>query len=282
MKEKIVVIVGPTASGKTARAINLAKEIGGEVISADSRQVYKGLNIGTGKVTKREMAGIPHHLLDVASPKRTFTADDFKRHATRAIADILRRRKIPIIAGGTGFYIDVLLGTATLPEVPANKTLRAALQKKSAAELFSLLKKKDPSRAKTIDRHNKVRLIRALEVIEALGKVPKVKARPLPYNVEWIGIKPDMVTLRKKIYARLLSRMRQGMVAEARRLHADGLSYRRMEELGLEYRYLARYLQGTLPKDEMLAELESKIYQYAKRQMTYWKRNKEIRWHSLQ
>lgn len=277
-RPKIVVIVGPTASGKSAYAVSLAKKIGGEVISADSRQVYKGLNIGTGKVTKKEMAGVPHHLLDVASPARIFTVDDFKRLGEKAIKDTLIRGKIPIIAGGTGFYIDTLLGACSLPAVPQNPVLRKRLAKKTAAELFEQLEKKDPERAGTIDPHNPVRLIRALEVVEALGKVPPHMQTKHPYDIEWIGLSVDTATLKEKIRARLLARMRRGMVAEAKRLHKSGLSYKRMKELGLEYRFLALYLEGALTKEGMLAQLETKIYQYAKRQMTYWKRNKSIRW----
>ena len=144
-KQKVVVIVGPTCSGKTALSIHLSKRFKGEVISADSRQVYKGLNIGTGKVTKKEMAGVPHHLLDVVSPKKIYTAHDFVTDGRKVIADILANKKLPIIAGGTGFYIDVLVGAISLPNVPPNPTLRKRLEKKTAPQLFALLKKKDPN-----------------------------------------------------------------------------------------------------------------------------------------
>lgn len=291
----IFVIVGPTASGKTALSIELAKKFDGEVISADSRQVYKGLDIGTGKVTKKEMAGIPHHLLDVVSPKKVFNANDFVLAGHEAIEDILKRGKVPIICGGTGFYIDALFGRVTLPNIPPNPRLRERLAKKSATELFALLKLKDPRRAKNIDRHNPVRLIRALEIVAKLGKVPALpKSRAVPlhnsntftphdrgsqtYQLIWIGIKPDDATLRAKIQTRLLQRMKAGMVKEARTLHARGLSYKRMDQLGLEYRYLALFLQKKLTKKEMLEQLEHKIWDYAQRQMRYWKRNREIQW----
>lgn len=277
-KQKVYIIVGPTASGKSAYAVRLAKEVGGEIISADSRQVYVGMNKGTGKVTKKEMAGIPHHLLDVVSPKKVFTVDNYVAHAQRALTDIIRRGKVPIIAGGTGFYIDALFGKHSYPAVPQNKKLRAALSQKSAPELFALLSQRDPARAQTIDPHNPVRLIRALEIIDTLGHVPPQKKTNPPYDIEWVGLKPQMNTLRQKIHVRLDARMKSGMLAEARALHAAGVSYKRMKELGLEYRYLALYLEGSLTKEAMLIELETKIYQYAKRQMTYWKKNKEIRW----
>jgi tRNA dimethylallyltransferase len=277
-RQKILVLVGPTSSGKSALAVELARKFDGEVISADSRQVYRGLDIGTGKITKREMKGVPHHLLDVASPKKQFTAKDFAEKARAAIQGIAARGKLPIIAGGTGFYIDALLGRITLPDVPADKKLRAALEKKSAAQLFTMLKKKDPRRAKIIDRHNKVRLIRALEIVAAIGKVPCAAKKLSAYEVLWIGIAPSKKELHEKITIRLFVRIRLGMVAEAKRLHALGLSYKRMRELGLEYRALADLLEGNISRAEMVELLDRDIRRYAKRQLTYWKRNKDIVW----
>src|SRR6185437_462329 len=171
---KVIAIVGPTSSGKTALSVWLAKRIkgvacaGAEIISADSRQVYKGLNLGTGKVTRKEMAGIPHHLLDVANPKKVFSASDFKRLGERALVGIFKKQKTPLVVGGTGLYADVLLGRMVLPEVPPNPKLRAKLEKKSAAQLFALLKKKDPERAANIEPTHHRRLVRALEIAGAL------------------------------------------------------------------------------------------------------------------
>lgn len=280
MKPKVIVIVGPTSSGKSALAVELARKINGEVVSADSRQVYKGLDIGTGKVTKREMKQVPHHLLDVASPKSVFTAQDFMKKARAAIVGIAKRGKVPIVAGGTGFYIDALVGRIVLPDVPRNARLRAKLEKKTTTQLLVLLKKRDPRRAKTIEPHNKRRLIRALEIAHALGKVPSSQKREL-YDVLWIGIDTPFATLEKKIRARLRARMRQGMIAEAKRLWRSGLSYKRMETLGLEYRALARHLQGETSRDAMLQELEREIRRFAKRQLVYWKRNTDITWFPL-
>lgn len=281
-KQKILIIVGPTASGKTALSIELAKKLDGEVISADSRQVYRGLDIGTGKVTKREMQGIPHHLLDVASPKKAFNADDFVRRADRAIRDIAKRGKLPIIAGGTGFYIDALVGRITLPDVPPDPALRKKLQTKTAEQLYALLKKKDPARATSMDtpseRYNKVRLIRALEIAQALGQNPPPSAQAQKYDTLWIGINPPFKVLEQKISKRLSQRLKIGMIAEAKRLHAGGLSYKRMEALGLEYRSLARFLQGKITRSEMEAELGRDIRRYAKHQFSYWKRNTDIKW----
>lgn len=278
VKQKVIVILGPTASGKSAYAVKLAKQLNGEVISADSRQVYKGLDIGTGKITKREMQGIPHHLLDVASPKKIFTAHDYIEKARPILEKILKEGKTPIICGGTGFYIDSLLGRIILPDVPANPKLRGKLKGKSAPQLFAMLQKLDARRAKKIDRHNPVRLVRAIEIAKALGKVPKMKKRPLPFTIKWIGMKTAEIPLRHKIHKRLLSRMKAGMLAEARRLHKNGLSYKRMEALGLEYRTLASLLQKKISKKEMVEKLENDIWQYARRQLQYWKRNPEIQW----
>ena len=277
--QKILVIVGPTSSGKSALAVELARKFDGEVISADSRQVYKGLNIGTGKISKREMRGVRHHLLDLESPRKTFTAQDFVEKGRRAIEEIARRKKLPIVAGGTGFYIDALLGRIALPNVAANAKLRAKLEVKTAAQLLTMLKKRDPRRAKTIDPHNKRRLIRALEIAASIGKSPLTARQGLAaYDALWIGCAPPMKELEKKITIRLFGRIRGGMVAEAKRLHACGLSYKRMEELGLEYRSLARLLQGKITRGEMADELNRAIRKYAKRQLTYWKRNKDIEW----
>ncbi len=277
MKPKVVVIVGPTASGKTALSIELARRFDGEVISADSRQVYRGLDIGTGKVTRREMRGVPHHLLDVVSPKKVFTADDFVKKGRRAINDLLSRQKLPVVAGGTGFYIDALLGTISLPNVPPNKQLRNELASLSLEELNERLEKLDPERAADIDQKNPVRLIRAIEIATVLGKNPPPQTESL-YDVLWIGIDVSKEVLHEKIENRLRARMKRGMLSEAKRLHAEGLSWNRMEELGLEYRYMARLLQKQITRKEFYTELTSEIKQYAKRQMTYWKRNKEIRW----
>jgi tRNA dimethylallyltransferase len=281
MKQRVIVIVGPTSSGKTAYSIDLAKKINGEVISADSRQVYKGLDIGTGKVTKKEMQGVRHHLLDVSSPKKVFTAHDFVKLGRKAIEEVLSRGKTPIICGGTGFYIDALVGRITLPEVPIDTVLRAQLEKRSAPELFTELKRLDAARARNIDRHNPVRLIRAIEIARALGRVPKNTDFVSPYIIDWIGLKPSDDVLKKKILDRLVARMKSGMVTEAKKLHAGGLSYKRMEQLGLEYRYLARFLQKKLSRQAMLSELEREIWLYARRQITYWRRNRDIKWISI-
>jgi len=275
---KVIAVVGPTASGKSALAVDIARLVGGEIVSADSRQTYVGLNIGTGKVTNGEMLGISHHLIDVANPKRKMSVVQYERLATRAIRDILKRGKVPIICGGTGFYIDAVLTNASFPAVPPNSKLRKELEKLSPEKLFKKLQKLDPTRAKNIDSKNSRRLIRAIEIATTLGKVPKSTLPKERYDTFYIGLTLQKEELAERIKTRLLARIRRGMVAEARKLHEQGLSWKRMESLGLEYRFLAQFLQNKISKDEMLRDLETAIRQYSKRQMVWFKRNKKIKW----
>lgn len=277
MKPKIIAIVGPTASGKSDLAVSIAKKFNAEVISADSRQVYTGLNIGTGKITKKEMQGVPHHLLDVVDPKKVFNVSDFKRLSDQKIKEIIERGKVPILCGGTGFYIDAVVDNVLLPEVPPNAKLRDKLQKYSCEKLFTILLKLDKNRAKGIDSQNKVRLIRAIEIAKVLGKVPKIKSKPI-YDTLFIGTLIDEKTLKERIQTRLLKRIKSGMIREVKALHKKGLSWKRMEALGLEYRYLALYLQNKMTKAEMLERLRFEIEHYSKRQMKWFKRNDRIHW----
>jgi tRNA dimethylallyltransferase len=276
-KGKVIVLLGPTATGKTSLSIELAQKYNGEIVSADSRQIYKGLDLGTGKVTKKEMQRIPHHLLDVASPKKVFAVSDYIKLATKAIDDILARSKIPIIVGGTGFYIDALVTGVVLPEVPPNKALREKLQKLSAEKLFHKLEKMDSERAKTIDKQNSVRLVRAIEIVTALGSVPKLKPAP-KYEVLKIGLDMNDDTLKARTAIRLTERLKQGMLKEASELHQKGLSYVRMRNLGLEYRHMADHLTKKTSHAEFETTLAADIWQYVKRQRTWFKRDTQIVW----
>ncbi len=290
-KPKVIVILGQTATGKSDLAVKIAlrlrsgqaQKYGGEVISADSRQVYRGLDLGTGKITKKEMKGVPHYLLDIANPKKQFTAFEYQKKAIYAMAEIIKRCKVPIICGGTGFYIDAVVNGTIFPEVPPSLKLRKSLAKKTKEELFEILKKLDKNRARDIknknEQNNKVRLIRAIEIAKTLGKVPPHRSC-LCGNYKFVKIGlylPDEI-LKQKIEKRLLSRIKKGMLAEIKNLHKNGLSWKRMEELGLEYRYISQYLQNQITKQEMLKKLNSEIFKYAKRQMTWFKRDKEIKW----
>ena len=276
-KQKLLVIIGPTSSGKTSLSIKLAKDFNGEVISADSRQVYKGMDIGSGKVTKTEMAGVPHYLLDVVSPKTSFSVAQFVQKADKAIKDINKKGKLPIIAGGTMFWVDALL--YGLPKgVKPDSVLRKKLEKLSAEKLLNKLKKLDPVRAKNIDPHNKRRIIRALEIVMISGKpVPKYEKQD-KYDYLKLGVKRSKKELDERIYIRLLARLRQGMIAEVKRLREQGVSWQRLDGFGLEYRWVSRYLRGLVSKDDMIEKLEYAIIHYAKRQMTWLKKDKEIYW----
>lgn len=275
--QKLIVVCGPTATGKSDYAVELAKKINGEIISADSRQVYKGLNIGSGKITAEEMQGVPHHLLDVADPKGIFSVTEYQKLALKAIEEILSRGKNPIVCGGTGLYIDAIVCGTVFPAVPPNPKLRAELQDLSLEELQNKLQLLDPRRFDLVDQKNKVRLIRAIEIATTLGSVPETVTNP-QYDVEWHYLDLEDDVLKKRIHDRLLKRLDNGMIEEVETLHKEGASWERLESLGLEYRYIALYLQdlsaqaGKLTKEDMLTQLEFAIWHYAKRQRTWFKK----------
>jgi len=281
MSKKIVVILGQTATGKSDLAVEIAKKNNGEIISADSRQVYRGMDVGSGKITKKEMKGVPHHLIDIADPKKErYTAADFAAAAKSAANEIFSRGKLPIICGGTGFYIESFFSGGNFPPVPPNKTLRAKLAKLSAEVLLTKLRRLDSVRAKNIDPKNKVRIIRAIEIAAALGKVPKQKWKK-NYDTLSIGLTLLPEKIKEKIHIRLMKRMRSdALIKEIKNLHSSGVSWKRLEDFGLEYRYVALYLQKKLSREEMLKELEKEIYRFSKRQITWFKRDKSIKWFS--
>lgn len=286
-KNKIIIIVGPTASGKSEFAVLLAKKINAEIISADSRQVYRGLDIGSGKVhghwRRHEYyyKDIRHHCIDIADPKKIFTAADFVKCGRRALTDIMSRGKTPIIVGGAGFYIDALLGRTRLAMVPPNKMLRKKLASYSTTQLFNYLTKLDPDRAKTVDFKNPRRLIRAIEISQSSNLVTKSPSTlgnlVTKFEVLWLGIQKSPDELKKRIHIRLLKRL-PGIIREIKRLNKQGASWKRMNELGLEYRYASMFAQKKITKNEMIKKIEIESWHYAKRQMTWWRKNKEIRW----
>lgn len=268
MKPKVLVIVGPTASGKSDFAVKLAKKFNGEIVSADSRQVYKGLDVGTGKITKKEMRGVPHHLISVVSTKKQFTVSEYKELALNSLRYIVAKKKLPIVVGGTGFYIDALM--MNLPQVPPNPKLRKELEAKSLEELDKILGDHEVK-----DRKNKVRLIRAIEIVEVLGEIPKLKMDNSEFDFVFIGLKPK--DLDKKIEVRLKRRLPK-IITEVMRLRKGGMTWKRFYEFGLEYRYVSAFVQGKIEKEEMIKKLNSEIIKYSKRQMTWFKRNKKIKW----
>lgn len=277
-KTKIIVILGQTATGKSDFAVQIAKHIQGEIISADSRQVYTGLNLGTGKITKKEMQKIPHHLIDVVKPTRTFTVTKYQKLADKKIKEIIKKGNVPIVCGGTGFYIDALVSGQVLPKVKPNKDLRKKLSNKTKEELFEILKKIDKNRAKNIDKENPIRLIRAIEIAQELGNVPTI-INTNKYNTIYIGLTLSDADLKENIHTRLISRIKKGMINEVKNLHGkEKISWKRMYELGLEYRFVAEFLQKKITKDEMIKKLNTAIWHYAKRQKTWFKRNQKILW----
>ncbi len=278
-KQKIIVVVGPTASGKSALGVEIAELYDGEIISADSRQVYAGLDIGSGKITKDEMKGIPHHMLDMADPMDTYSVSDFVREATFALKDILCRNKIPIIVGGTFFYSDALIYGWDLPEVPPNQILREELESSTLEELVEMLEEKDPFYSERVDTENKRRVIRALEIIEAGGSLEPLK-KESPHDVLWIGIETDE-SLRARIRERLDTRLKEGMIEEVERLLVEGVTYSRLQDLGLEYAQVSSYLLGKIDKEEMKEAILTKSWQYSRRQLTWLRKNKNIKWFPL-
>ena len=276
---KLIVIVGPTASGKSELAVKLAKRLQGEIVSADSRQVYRGLNIGSGKITRKEMMGILHHLLDVASPERTFTVAQYQKRAARAILDIQKRGKLPFLVGGSPFYVYAVVDGITIPEVKPNPKLRKELEQLSIEELLEKLKRLDPERIKTIEQKNKRRLIRALEIVMATGKpVPQLQKVTSRFDVLMLGIRRPTEELKRRIEKRLNKRLKQGMVKEVERLHEQGVSWRRLEEFGLEYRYVAQFLEEKITKQEMIALIQKESEAFVRRQMLWFKKDPRIHW----
>jgi tRNA dimethylallyltransferase len=291
-QKKLIVILGPTASGKSELAVKLAKKLaphrnevsgagfnGAEIISADSRQVYKGLDIGTGKITKKEMKGIPHYLLNVVSPKRRFTVVQYRKLALEAIEKILKNGHVPILCGGTGFYIQVVVDGIIIPEVPPNWKLRRKLEKKSVKELYKILKKLDPRRAKTIEKENPRRLIRTIEIVLKTKKpVPPLKFNPLPYPVLMFGIKKEKKELSSLINKRFLKWLKKGLVSEVKKLRKLGISWKKIEEFGIHYRVIVQYLQKKINYKKMVEDSLKEIQNYAKRQMTWFKKDSRIHW----
>jgi len=276
--KKLIVILGPTASGKTELSIKLAKKFNGEIINADSRQIYKWLDIGTAKPTEKEKMGIPHHLFDIANPKRHFTVGQYQRLAKKVIEKIQKRGKIPFLVGGSWFYIRAVVDGIVIPQVPPDWKLRKELERKTPKELYRILKNLDPERAKTIEKENPRRLIRAIEICKKIGKVPPLKFEPLPYPVLMIGIKREKKELERRIKKRFFEWLKRGLIYEVIKIRQKGISFKRIEEFGLQYREIARYLQGKISEKEMIENSIKENIKYAKKQMSWLKKDKRIHW----
>lgn len=312
--EKVLVVVGPTAAGKTRLAVALARRSNGEIISADSRQVYRGMDIGTGKdlddyvvkirSSKPEARSyrVPYHLIDVCSPKRQFTVAEYQRRAYRAIEDILRRGKLPIICGGTGLYVDSVVDGHQFPQIrnssppmrdpailennkmgagqSAIRQLRQKLGRLSLPQLLARLQRVDPVTYGVMDRKNRRRVERALEIYYQTGRPKSAQLEKVapPYKFLTLGVKLPKAVLYRRIKRRLTQRLRQGLASEVRRLHRQGVSWRRLDSFGLEYRWVSRHLRGQVDQKTMEVNLLRDIQQFARRQMVWWKRNPKITW----
>ena len=278
-KPKVVVILGPTSTGKTSLSIKIAKEFNGEIISADSRQIYKNLNLISGKITETEKENIPHHMIDVISIGDSYSVELYKNAAKKKIKEILSRGKLPIICGGTGFYIDSLVFKNSFPEVEPDQEIRDELDKKSANELFDMLVKIDKKRSESIDRHNKVRLIRAIEIAKKIGQSPNAPSyKDMNYKTLFIGLDIDDSDLKTRIKERIEMRWNQGMVSEAKWIIDSGRPKEVLYLLGLDAKFSAMVACGEITEEKAKEELFLETWQYAKRQRTYWKRNKNIKW----
>jgi tRNA dimethylallyltransferase len=274
-KPKIIVILGPTASGKTSLAVKLAKEFNGEIISADSRQVFRGMDVGTGK-DLGEYGDVHYHLIDVVSPDEEFNLLKYQKLAHKAIKDILSRGKLPIIAGGTGLYLQAIVDGYQLDKNVPDPKRRAELTAMSILDLYDLLEKAKPEFAANInnsDRNNPRRLIRYIEIMES-GETPKiVSKKTTPFDFLLLGLQQDDDTMRARIIKRIKDRLdKEDMIGEVEQLVNEGVTYARLNSFGLEYRHIAWYLQDKLDYDDMVERLGLATYRFAKRQKTWFKR----------
>ena len=287
MKPKVVVIVGPTASGKTALSIELAKRIGGEIISSDSMQIYKDMNIGTAKVTKEEMQGIKHYLIDFVPPNQRYTVSDFKKDATRAIKEILREAKIPIVVGGTGLYVNSLIygieyQDMQFDEEYRNKLMKIAETEEGLHNLWEQAQKIDPESMKKISKKDKKRIVRVLEIYKATGKTKTEqeilsRKKEIEYDFKIFGISMDREQLYERINKRVDIMINQGLEKEVRNLLEKYSEFPTAMQ-GLGYKEVVEYFNGILTRGEMIDKIKQESRRYAKRQLTWFRRNKEIIW----
>jgi len=270
----LLVVLGPTASGKTELAVRLARRLGGEIISADSRQVYRGMDLGTGKDLSCYRDGettVPCHLIDILDPSDEFSVFDYRRLFYRCFQEITRRAKIPLLVGGTGLYLDAVIRGYHMPAVPVSRDLREELKGEETESLRRRLLAISEVH-NTTDLLERERLIRAIEIAEFVRDHPCHAPDGIPVSPLVMGIRCEREVLRKKITARLHSRLAVGLIEEVHSLHERGIGWERIDSFGLEYRYIARYLRGSMSREEMIRTLATRIHQYAKRQETWFRR----------
>ena len=290
MKQPLIILTGPTAVGKTALSIRLAKAIGGEIISADSMQVYRHMDIGSAKVTKEEMDGVPHHLIDVLEPEEEFNVVVFKQMATEALAGIYSRGNIPIVAGGTGFYIQALLYDIDFKENEEGSAIRAELEAlaRSAGNLrvHAMLQEIDPKAAGQIHPNNIKRVIRAIEYFRQTGEQISVhneaeRGKQSPYHFLYYAVTTDRSLLYQRIDSRVDQMMENGLVEEVRRLKERGCHRGLTSMQGLGYKEILDYLDGSCTLDEAVYILKRDTRHFAKRQLTWFRRERDVRWLDL-
>lgn len=277
--KKVIVITGPTASGKTSLSIEMALKYNGEIISADSRQVFKGLDVGSAKVTKEEMKGVKHYLIDVVKPEQYFSVMDFKRKAERAIEEIDARGKIPIVIGGTYFWIKALADNYQMPEVEVDPKLREELSGWSREDLISFLKKKSPEDLEHLDQKNPRRLQRAVEVVKLTGKPFHSQQSKGPRKFEFLKFAIDWP--REELYKRIDERVDErweGIVREIKELLDQGVSAEWLKNLGLEYKFVTMFVLDELGEDEAKQQLKFAIHNFSRKQMTWMRKDEELTW----
>lgn len=277
LKPKVIAIVGPTASGKTGFAVSLAKKLNGEIISADSRLVYKGFDIGTAKPSIEEREGIPHYMIDIVEPEFDYSAGLYAQEAEKLIFDISKRGKVPVVVGGTGLYFRLLLENYDVPKVEPDYELREKLAKLSYSELVLMLEAKDPVRAKEIEVNDKKKLIRAIEMAEHLEKpLSEYKKEPV-FDVEWIGLNYPRAELYERINKRVDMMIKDGLVEETEYLLKK---HGRIKNLvcTIGYQEIVQYLDNLLTLEEAKDKLKQNTRNYAKRQLTWFRKNPAIKW----
>jgi len=273
MAKNLVVILGPTASGKTHLAAKLAYDLQGEIISADSRQVYKNMDIGTGKDLNQYIINgrrIPYHLIDIVTPENEFNLFEFQNRFYKIFSELIEKKILPVLVGGTGLYLESVLTGYNMPYAPLDQELRKDLYRKSKDELQKMLLALKPQLHNKTDLEDSERLIRAIEIERA--RSTKDQTQKPDINAVVFGIRWERSTLRQSITVRLKERLEQGMIEEVIKLHTAGLAWTKLESFGLEYRFISQYLQRKITFDEMTNKLNTAIHQFAKRQETWFRR----------
>lgn len=279
-QKPLIVIIGATASGKTSLSIKIAKEFNGEIISADSRQVFCKLDIGTAKVTEEEMDGIPHYGIDIREPDKSFTVAEFKEYANEKIKNILQREKLPIMAGGTGLYVNAVTQDFSIPKVPANWKLREELEQLSIEDLHQKLQNLDPEEAEKIHPNNRRYVIRAIEINQATQKKKSeiMQKKPADYDVLILGVDVEREILYERINQRVDQMFAEGFLEEVQGLIKQGYDFKSQAFNSVGYPEMKAYLDGKMSKMEAIELMKKNTRNYAKRQLTWWRKDERVIW----